>query len=93
MDGKWRSYNSGQSVVRVFNNYLESHYWTITLIITLPDDLKDSIFERGLFEWGTRDDSPSYVERWAIEDNSQENTAIEMDSWMASSLSKTAHPA
>ena len=49
------------------------------MTIALPDDLKHFIAEHGLFEGFTRDDSPGYVELWAIEDIPQENSAIEMD--------------
>jgi hypothetical protein len=46
---------------------------------TLANDLKHFIAEHGLFEGFTRNDSPGYVELWAIEDILQENTAIEID--------------
>jgi hypothetical protein len=49
------------------------------MTITLPDDLKQFITEHGLFEGSTRNDSPGYVELWAIEDIPQENMAIEME--------------
>jgi len=49
------------------------------MTIALPDDLKHFIAEHGLFEGFTRDDSPGYVELWAVEDIPQENIAIEMD--------------
>lgn len=49
------------------------------MTITLPDDLKQFIAERGLFEGFTRDDNPGYVELWAIEGIPRENTAIAMD--------------
>ena len=49
------------------------------MTITLPDDLKHFIAEHGLFEGFTFNDSPGYVELWAIEDIPQENAAIEMD--------------
>jgi len=49
------------------------------MTIPLPDDLKHFIAEHGLFEGFTRNDSPGYVELWAIEDISQQNAAIEMD--------------
>lgn len=49
------------------------------MTITLPDDLKHFIAEHGLFEGFTRNDSPGYVELWAIEDIPQQNAAIEMD--------------
>lgn len=49
------------------------------MTITIPDDLKHFIAEYGLFEGFTRNDSPGYVELWAIEDIPQQNAAIEMD--------------
>ena len=49
------------------------------MTITLPNDLKHFIAEHGLFEGFTRNDSPGYVELWAIDDIPRENIAIEMD--------------
>lgn len=49
------------------------------MTINLPDDLKHFITEHGLFEGFTRNDSPNYVELWAVEDIPQENKAIEMN--------------
>jgi hypothetical protein len=51
------------------------------MTITLPDDLKHFIAERGLFEGFTRNGSPGYVELWAIEDIPQQNAVIEMDAY------------
>jgi hypothetical protein len=47
--------------------------------ITIPDDLKHFIAERGLFEGFTHGDSPGYVELWPVEEIRQQNAAaIEM---------------
>jgi hypothetical protein len=51
------------------------------MTVTLPDDLKHFIAERGLFEGFTRSDHPGYVELWAIEDIPQQNGAIEIDAY------------
>lgn len=56
------------------------------MTIALPDDLKHFIAEHGLFEGFTRNDSPGYVELWAIEDIPQENKAIEIDVYAPSFL-------
>lgn len=53
--------------------------FALMMTITLPDELKQFIAERGLFEGFTRNDSPGYVELWSIEDIPQQNTAIEID--------------
>lgn len=49
------------------------------MTITLPDDLRHFIAERGLFQGFSRNDSPGYVELWSIEEIPQQNAAIEMD--------------
>jgi hypothetical protein len=49
------------------------------MTISVPDDLKRFIAERGLFEGFTRSDSPGYVELWSIEDISEQNASIEID--------------
>lgn len=49
------------------------------MTLTVPDDLKHFIAERGLFEGLTRNDSPGYVELWSIEDIPQQNAAIQVD--------------
>jgi hypothetical protein len=49
------------------------------MTITVPDNLKHFIAERGLFEGFTRNDSPGYVELWSIEDIPQQNKAIQID--------------
>lgn len=51
------------------------------MTIALPSELEHFIAEHGLFEGFTRNDSPGYVELWAIEDIPRENTAIEMDEY------------
>lgn len=48
------------------------------MTITLPDDLKHFIAERGLFEGFTRSDDPGYVELWAIEEIPRQNAEIDM---------------
>jgi hypothetical protein len=47
--------------------------------ISVPDDLKRFIAERGLFEGFTRSDSPGYVELWSIEDIPEQNASIEIE--------------
>lgn len=49
------------------------------MTFTLPDDLKHFIAEHGLFEGFIHNDSPGYVELWAIEDIPKENAAIEIN--------------
>ena len=49
------------------------------MTINLPDDLKHFIAEHGLFEGFTSNDSPGYVEIWAIEGIPRENKAVAMD--------------
>jgi len=51
------------------------------MTVTPTDDLKHFIAKHGLFEGFTRNDSPGYVELWAIEDIPQQNAAIEMDAY------------
>ena len=48
------------------------------MTISVPDDLKRFIAERGLFEGFTRSDSPGYVELWSIEDIPEQNALIEI---------------
>lgn len=50
-----------------------------TMTIALPDDLKHFIAKHGLFEGFTCNNSPGYVELWAIENIPEENTTIEMN--------------
>lgn len=49
------------------------------MTISLPDDLKRFIAERGLFQGFTRNDSPGYVELWSIEGIPEQNATIEID--------------
>jgi hypothetical protein len=56
------------------------------MTIALPDDLKHFIAKHGPFEGFTRNDSPGYVELWAIENIPEENATIEMDVYAPSFL-------
>lgn len=47
--------------------------------VSLPDDLKRYISERGLFEGFTGSDRPGYVALWSIADVPAHNASIEID--------------